>query len=196
MIRYKMLAAAFSYPDEAFFQRFPEAVEEKDSIVREYDRLFRAGIVWLYGAEHLAENEFQRANLFSDIMGFYLAFGVEPDKERPDSLSCEMEFLHYLIYKRVQALKGPGEDESSEKARICSDAERKFFVEHLAPAAQKIAEGIVSLSDLCFYKEAARNLLGFLESEREHFGICIAEAGSSSAEPQDQAIADTEGQQE
>jgi TorA maturation chaperone TorD len=192
MLRYKTFAAAFSYPDEKFFTLFPDAIDQKGSIIAEYDRLFRAGRVWLYGAEHLAQNEFQRANLFSDIMGFYLAFGVEPDKERPDSLVCEMEFMHYLIYKKIRARQVPNDDQSSEQVETCTDAEKKFFVEHLAPAAQEIARSVLSSSTLDFYKQAARDLLTFLEHERKRFGVYNAEEGSRIAEGPDQAITDTE----
>ena len=79
MLKYKMLAEAFSYPKE-------------EGLQLEYDRLFRQGEVWLYGLEYAIENEFQRAQGLADINGFYRAFGLETDKERPDSLVCELEF--------------------------------------------------------------------------------------------------------
>lgn len=167
---YKAYAMAFSYPDDKFFGYFPDMVQEKAKIIAEYDQLFRAGAVWLYGAEHLSENEFQRANLLSDIMGFYTAFGAEPDKERPDSITCEMEFMDYLIFKRARASQGLVGENPEQKADICRDAERKFFMEHLEPAAQKIAENIISKAGHHFYVQKATELLEFLECERKHFG--------------------------
>ncbi len=70
MARYAALAAAFSYPGPRLFQLWPEWAKDEHGLVTEYDRLFRAQSLWLYGAEHLVENEFQRARMLSDIMGF------------------------------------------------------------------------------------------------------------------------------
>ena len=119
MRQYKTLAAAFSYPDDSFFDHFPDLMDDKQSLMVEYDRLFRTGIVWIYSAEHLAKNEFQRANILSDIMGFYTAFGLEPDKERPDSITCELEFMYGLIFKRNRVCQGLITDNAKEKIDIC-----------------------------------------------------------------------------
>jgi TorA maturation chaperone TorD len=170
MLSYETFAAAFSYPDGGFSAHFPEFFDEAESAKFEYDRLFRAGKVWLYGAEYMAQNEFQRAALLSDIMGFYMAFGLEPDKERPDSIVCEMEFMHYLIFKRWRIQTGAAED-AGEKSSVCRDAERKFFAEHLEPAATHLAKKVMAASGHVFYTQAAKELLVFLESERKHFGL-------------------------
>ncbi len=171
MRQYKTLAAAFSYPDDSFFAHFPDLADDKRNLMAEYDRLFRAGVVWLYGAEYLVKNEFQRANLLSDIMGFYTAFGLEPDKERPDSITCEMEFMYGLILKRDRAGQLGGDDQAKEKIDVCLDAEKKFFTEHLEPAAVLIAEKLISQSENHFYVNIAKDMLEFLASEREYFGL-------------------------
>lgn len=147
LLAYKALSAAFSYP-------------KKEGLKIEYDRLFRSNEIWLYGAEYLAENEFQRAHMLSDIMGFYKAFGLDIENNRPDSLEAELEFMHYLIFKEINA-------PDTEKASICRDAQNKFFNEHLYPAGKKIAERIIPLSKNKFYTNAGRKLSGFLESEKK-----------------------------
>lgn len=171
MLNYETLAVAFSYPDDGFCVSFPEFADEAESAKFEYDRLFRAGEVWLYGAEYLTTNEFQRAALMSDIMGFYMAFGLEPDKERPDSIVCELEFMHYLIFKRQRLRMGSADDDAQEKSNVCRDAERKFFAEHLEPAATHLANKVLAASRHAFYRQAAEEMLVFLESERNHFGL-------------------------
>lgn len=171
MFAYKAWTAAFSYPDDAFFSHLPELTGQRQSLVSEYDKLFRAGVVWLYGAEHLVKNEFQRANLLSDIMGFYIAFGLEPNLERPDSITCEMDFMYYLIFKRDRLETGAAADGAEEKAKVCRDAERKFFVEHIEPEATAIAREILANAVHPFYRQAAEGLLEFLSHEREHFDL-------------------------
>ena len=172
--QYKTLAAAFSYPDDSFFAHFPELTDDKQSLMAEYDRLFRTGTVWLYGAEYLAKNEFQRANILSDIMGFYIAFGLEPDKERPDSITCEMEFMYGLILKRNRANQLPAGEQAKEKIDVCLDSEKNFFIQHLEPAAVLIAEKIISQSENYFYANIAKDTLEFLASERKYFNLTSA----------------------
>lgn len=162
MLKYKTFAVAFSYPDNGFLTFFPALLKEKDRLISEYDRLFRAGEVWLYAAEYIAENEFQRSQCLADIMGFYQAFGLEPDKERPDSLPSEFEFMHYLIFKEMNA-------PAKEKSLLCRDAQKKFFQEHLYPAAKRIARAIMQKTKINFYREVAKDLLEFLASEEEIF---------------------------
>ena len=176
MRRYATLAAAFSYPDDAFFGCFPDLTADRQSLAAEYDRLFRAGVVWLYGAEYLVENEFQRATMLSDIMGFYTAFGMEPNKERADSVTCELEFMYGLIFKSQRLCQGSETEDAKEKADVCRDAEKKFFIGHLDPEATAIAEKIIAQSGHSFYLQAAEELAALLETEREYFN-CAAVKG-------------------
>ncbi len=177
MRHYGILASALCYPDDAFLVRFPELLADKRDLMAEYDRLFRVGVVWLYGAEHLVKSEFQRANILSDIMGFYTAFGFEPVKDRPDSLACELEFMYGLILKRPRANELPVDEKTMEKIEIVSEAERKFFIEHLEPAAALIAEKIIAQSKNSFYVNIAEDLRELLASERKHFDLVTIEDG-------------------
>jgi len=80
-------------------------------------------------AENRPEYAQQRTALLSDVMGFYRAFGVAPDRQRPDHLCCELEFLHVLSLKEARARQAG----KSEQAEVCADARRKFLAEHLQP---------------------------------------------------------------
>lgn len=170
MLKYKRFATAFSYPDEGFFAFFPELLPEKKRIVSEYDRLFRANEIWLYSTEYLAKNEFQKLNYLADIMGFYRAFGVEPDKDRPDSLSCVLEFMHYLVFKRLHALRGDDSRDAKEKFFICLDAEKKFFADYLYLPGLKIAEVMGAKTANNFYVKLANEMGQFLRSEKRFLG--------------------------
>lgn len=158
MLKYKTLAVAFSYPDKEFFDFFPELSSDRERLSREYDRLFRVKEIWLYGTEYISEHEFQRSNYLADISGFYKAFGLEVQGDRPDALSSELEFMHYLIFKEIKA---PEE----EKAAICLDAQRKFFTEYVHTMAKPIAERIILETTEGFYKNIADEMLDFLKSE-------------------------------
>lgn len=171
MTCYAALATAFSYPGPSLFEAWPQWARDKQGLIAEYDRLFRAQSLWLYGAEHLAENEFQRARQLSDIMGFYRAFGIEPDKDRPDALACELEFMHCLILKRHRIAGGAVPDPTGDKAAVCRQAERAFFEEHLAPAIAQIARAVQVRAEHPFYRQAADDLLILLEAECDNLSV-------------------------
>lgn len=164
LTQYRAFAALFGYPNDAFFAMFPGYAERRGEIEGAYDRLFRAGGVWLFGAEHLVANEFQRARQLADIVGFYLAFGVEPDRERADALTTELEFMHFLIFK-AQLAKDQQDGEA--KARLCEEAQRAFFFTHLYPAACKIIAKLQACEGEGFYGEAAVELGLFLATEQQ-----------------------------
>ncbi|OGX33068.1 MAG: hypothetical protein A3I43_01715 [Omnitrophica WOR_2 bacterium RIFCSPLOWO2_02_FULL_50_19] len=158
LLKYKTLAVAFSYPEGAFFDFFPSLTSEKQELQFAYDRIFRSGEVWLYGLEYMAENEFQRAHGLADISGFYKAFAVETDSDRPDALNAELEFMHYLIHKEIRT-------KDKDKVLVCFDAQKKFFNEHLYPAGEKIAQAVISKAEESFYAQAASEMLDFLKNE-------------------------------
>ena len=152
MARYKAFAAAFSYPD-------------RKELAVEYDLLFRRDRIWLYTTEYQAKHDFQKSQLLSDIMAFYNAFGVRPDKERPDAVSAEFEFMHYLIFKRLYGQEKKLNN-CEDKAAICADAERKFFDTHLYPGVKAVMEKILARKGVGFYADMAREALSFLEAEK------------------------------
>jgi TorA maturation chaperone TorD len=171
---YAFFSAAFSYPDDEFFDFFPQLREERESIVREYDTLFRNRGIWLYTTEYTAKGDFQKSYSLSDIMGFYQAFGVQIHEERPDSLCAELEFMHYLIFKTVHALengKGDPTDhrQTDFRIEICREAQGKFFREHLYPGVKSISERVISSKEGKFYKRTVREMLLFMEEEHKIF---------------------------
>jgi len=171
LFQYKRFSVALSYPDAEMMAFFPEQAAHGQRLTLEYDRLFRSREIWLYGAEHLAQNESQRAAFLADIMGFYRAFGVEPRHDRPDALRCELEFMHYLVFKEQRALADSGLPDAAAKAAICLEAQKKFFTEHLYPAATIVAKAIVAQSEEPFYRQIATELLAFLEQEAQLLGV-------------------------
>jgi len=88
-----------------------------------------------------------RAQHLADIAGFYRAFGVEPELERPDFIGTELEFMAWLIRKELHARETYGP--TSDQAEVCRDAQRTFLEDHLAwwapafaLALRKAADGV------------------------------------------------------
>ena len=162
---YAVYSAAFSYPNDAFFTFFPQLAEQKKRIVKDHDVLFRQRGIWLYTTEYTAKGDFQKSYSLADINGFYKAFGLQITKERPDSLSVELEFMHYLIFKAHHAASKDGD--SGGKAEICLQAQCKFFNEYLYPGASSISHKIVGLNEGTFYEDIGQEMLCFLDEEKK-----------------------------
>lgn len=165
---YDVFSSAVGYPEDRFFERFPHLIEEQSQIVAEYDGLFRNRGIWLYTTEYTARGQFQKSKCLSDIMGFYRAFGLQIDKERPDAISVELEFMHFLIYKTIYALENQI-DNFKQKVQTCLDAQGKFFDEHLYPGATAISEKIASTAEGEYYPEIFEEMLIFLKEEKQYF---------------------------
>jgi len=109
---------------------------------------------------------FYRTQQLADIAGFYLAFGLEPnrdDPERQDHISVELEFMARLIQKELAAA-GPGQ------AEICRDAQQKFLADHLAWWAPAFARLLRSASD-GLYGALGAVLAAFIAGERTTFRL-------------------------
>ena len=72
-------------------------------------------------------------------------------------------------FKKINASGTNGNLDLEEKTFVCEDAQKKFFSEYLWSSVQKISEAVISKSKNNFYKEAAVQLLEFLESEKIFF---------------------------
>lgn len=165
MAEYRRLSAAFSYPSEEFFKLFRNENSRRVSILRLYDRLFRGRSFWLYTSEYTAANEFERVRNLSEIMGFYRAFGLAPDRERADHLAVQFEFMHFLIFKTLYARHTL---ESEEKASVRVKAQSEFFNSYLYLGARRIAEELIESSEAGFYSEVSSEMVDFLREEKEY----------------------------
>lgn len=168
MNEYAYFAQAYAYPDDRFFEVFPQLTDTRNEIQVEYDRLFRNGGLWLYTSEYTAKGHFQKSNSLADIMGFYRAFGLKIEGERPDALNVEFEFMHYLVFKWLRAVEQRLED-WEEKITVCREAQAKFFSEHLYPGSRAVADRILAGQVGKFYPEITRELISFLDQETQLF---------------------------
>ncbi len=120
-----------------------------------------------YTAPHI----FQETQELSDIAGFFRAFGLElAERERPDHISVELEFMHFLTYKEAYALLHHG----PARARLCREVQRKFMQDHLGRWALQFAQRLE--------KKAGGGYFGCLASLTETF--LSAEVGFLRARPE------------
>lgn len=101
---------------------------------RQYENIFghtACSKVPLYELEYGEEHSYRQPQELADIAGFYQAFGLQGAQkvpERPDHISVEAEFVHFLLYKKAIALRA----NDLENAATCQRAYEQFLQEHLA----------------------------------------------------------------
>jgi putative dimethyl sulfoxide reductase chaperone len=131
-----------------------------------YQRLFghtARGPVPPYETEYGTEALFQQPHEMGDLMGFYQAFGLAlnaEEHERPDHVSCELEFLSFLALKEAYAL----EREEAAMLEETRKAVRLFLRDHVgrfAPAftkrlAAEAGDGLYGLLSLLFQRLVGR----------------------------------------
>ncbi len=128
-----------------------------------------------YEAEYRQlHHEFSKAHVLADIMGFYRAFGVAPDSERPDHIAAELEFMHYVLLKEKSARSSAEPDH----AQVCTEGSEAFFRDHLGAWTEALIEDLnekVQDLDAGPYERLPRLLEAFAAAERRHYGPATIE---------------------
>jgi DMSO reductase family type II enzyme chaperone len=123
-----------------------------------------------------------RKVVLRELILFYNHFGLSyaegAQDERPDHICLEMEFLHYLTFKEVQALQ-TGADPSSYRR-----AQRDFLERHPLAWIEKASERITLIyerlpEDACreaivFYRELMQLTFRFLGEERSYLQTLLS----------------------
>jgi len=118
---------------------FPDSVSD-DDVEAEFIRLFEAGpgdppCPLIEGKYNKDAN---RRAIFEDLIRFYNHFGLSyqegPQDDRPDHVSFELEFMHYLAFLTLKAMQ-----DSKETAGYLQ-AQEDFLQHHQAKWTPKLAE--------------------------------------------------------
>ena len=111
---------------------------------------------------YTAKEIYQETDYLSDIAGFFRAFGMElAEKERPDHISTELEFMHVVTCKEAFAQMHHG----PEKARLCRVVQRKFMEDHLGRWGQQFAGQLERQAPTGYFRAVAGLLDVFLAAE-------------------------------
>jgi len=117
---------------------------------------------------YTARHVFQETQDLADIAGFYRAFGVElSERERPDHVGVELEFMHLLTYKEAYARV----HHTAAKVRLCRDAERAFLRDHLGRWGPQFAQLLHRKAGSGYYAAVAHLTEQFLASEIKHLRV-------------------------
>ena len=114
-----------------------------------------------YETAFSASHVFQQTQHQADIAGFYRAFGVRPEGDRPDHLAVELEFAYLLALKEARAR----EEDNRSGLDTTRAAHRSFLREHLARWTPLIAGRVALAGGHAWHTSAAHTLAGFIRWE-------------------------------
>jgi DMSO reductase family type II enzyme chaperone len=133
------------------------------------------GLVPPYETEYGNEALFQQPQELGDIMGFYHAFGLTMKSgkhERPDHISCQLEFLMFLALKEAYAL----EQDDREMLAEVRKAEKSFLADHLGRFVPTFAAKLMRQDPSGFYGALADLCLRFVAAECQRLQISMGPA--------------------
>lgn len=150
-------------------QSFLDTTEEELKI--EYARLF-VGPYELkappYGSVYLDGERRLMGESTLEVIRFYEKAGLAMDqdsKEPPDHISLELEFMYYLTYKEVEALKKFDEKRALDIREVRKDFLNRFLKPWIPSFCDKMKES----TDNLYYRALADCLFTFINSERNKF---------------------------
>lgn len=163
------------FPDECLGGRPLQAVDQ-DDIEAEFIRVFDVGPGGPPCPFRESVYHGSRMSTMEELVRFYNHFGLSTtqgqERELPDNLCTELEFMHFLTFKEVVALQ-EGQDPSPYRR-----AERDFLVRHLAEWLPMLLERLdefigkdykkVNKTVLHFYRELLGLAGKFAQRDLEH----------------------------
>lgn len=215
----RLLASALSYPTEEKFESLRQCLRVCEELSEDIPRriaakieLFAASIEQgrreAYEDEYLrvfshvcaadcnpcetaytSKHIFQASQKMANITGFYQAFGLQADRERPDHIAVEMEFLSFLCYREsIERSKS-----SVVELRSLRRAQRVFLERHLGKwvgtfcqlMKRKAAKGpmfhLACLLDEVVKSEAARHRVALpkVQIDLQNFVLDCADSAPS-----------------
>lgn len=184
---YHLLANAFYVPDEGLmdslvtlekcmeeicgksleYNYIPIGIGKKDSMELmkvDYAKLFVGPFSLLappYGSVYLEGERMVMGNSTADVQKWYRATGLDVDtqfKDAPDHVAAELEFMHFLIFKEMEATDQGGADDVIQYLKT----QRSFLEYHLGAWISDFADKVVNNAQTTFYRNIARATEAFV----------------------------------
>ncbi len=185
---YKLLAECYYPPDEALSGKIVDLVEKlglvclearkdinlgrkeilkADNIEElkvEYARLFVGPYTLLappYGSVYLEPERRIMGNSTMDVVNRYSQSGLvvaEEFKDAADHIAAELEFMHFLVFKAIEAANQGDVD----RIVTCLLDQQSFLEQHLGAWVQEFAGNVVDNAKTSFYRNLARTTEVFI----------------------------------
>ena len=127
-----------------------------------------------YETAYRGEDVFRQVNLIADVAAFYRAHGVVvggPERERPDHITVELEFMALAAQKEAYALTRRQPDE----ATMCRESQALFLRDHLACWAPGFGRRAARVATHPWYGRLGELVTEWVELDAELLGVEPAE---------------------
>jgi DMSO reductase family type II enzyme chaperone len=143
-----------------------QEVGETDDLAIEFTRLFDAGASGppcpLYGGLYAGD----RMAKMEEAVRFYNHFGLtlsDEQRELPDHITTELEFMHFLAYREVEALQAGIDPGSYQRAQ------RDFIARTLGAWVPQLCERLEKEGAAAYFQNLFGLLAELLEVDAKHF---------------------------
>ncbi len=155
------------------YAKWDKRKENKKELIERYLNVDFADVTLLhlipYESFYVREDAMIESGGANPVVSFYNDFGFRADLDRarvvsPDHIGVELEFMHLLCSKELEALK----DENEEAANFIRNLQKDFLREHILKWAFMYLMNVYEEARYPFYKDASKALLEFLLEDFEY----------------------------
>ena len=133
-----------------------------------------------YGSVYLEGERQVMGASTADVQMRYRAAGLDVDtgfKDAPDHVAAELEFMHFLIFKAMEAA-GQGD---ADQVIACLTNQQSFLEIHLGAWIHEFAGKVIENATISFYRNLVRATEEFLKNDY-HILTSVLTAWSSNSE--------------
>jgi len=172
VLSYRLLADCFYFPDEKLLEKLGnskelvgEVCEELKTLAVDFSRLFIGPFKLLappYGSVYLENSQTVMGESTIDARNRYQQEGLKIDlKEAPDHIAIELEFMHFLGFEEIKALK----ESDTKKAAGYLKKQASFLDMHLCGWVPQFTAKVEKEAKTKFYKNLAKVTKLFVQDD-------------------------------
>ena len=204
---YRLLADCYHRPEQSLLDNVGKLAACMDRVcsdAKQYIKSMRADIIGMAGVESLAvdyarlfvgpfnllappygsvylegERQVMGAST-ADVQMRYRAVGLDVDtgfKDAPDHVAAELEFMHFLIFKAMEA----ADQGDTDHVVTCLTNQQSFLEIHLGAWIHDFASKVIENATTSFYRYLARATETFIRDDY-HILTSVLTAWSSNSE--------------
>lgn len=179
---YKLLSECYYLPDEKLIkilggleksqgelhseiaETIP-GISDVESLKIDYSKLFVGPYGLLappYGSMYLEDTRMVMSNSTMDVRNKYEEEGLDISlKEAPDHIAIELEFIYFLIFKEIEAIRS---SDSGNTVRYL-EKQKVFLETHLGVWVSEFADNVEANARTEFYRNLARLTKSFVKKD-------------------------------
>lgn len=134
-----------------------------------------------YGSVYMEQERRIMGNSTMDVINRYRQCGLvlaEDFKDAPDHIAAELEFMHYLVYKEIEATN----QGDASSVFTCLLDQQSFLKDHLSAWVSEFSTNVSDNAITTFYKDLSRMTEGFIEDDCQAISAMLNSVTGNSEE--------------